>query len=230
MAEDPLLAGKILPSRLHILMQRLAESGQAEIDPQEEARHESEEGENESEEGKKPLLRNGKSPSSESEAGGKPAPEALLRNPKRDSTSTVPTINNIKEVRTVPRAREGEDGCQLPQRFLALKEEQRAGALVALRQVDQDQRQAVLDEWDARCRAGKIRHPAGYLFGIVQKALRGEFKVWAGLNPGAAAPDPSAADGRTNIDAKPASPEMAREHLAHLRAILRGTPYLPGAP
>ena len=68
---------------------------------------------------------------------------------------------------------------------------QQDGAWVMLRQIDRGQRQAVLDEWDARCRAGKIRHPAAYLFGIVQKALRGKFKVWAGLTPSAKAPDPS---------------------------------------
>ena len=80
MSEDPLLAGKILPSRLHILMQRMAQGhAREEIDPQDEAPHEayprkeafheSEEGENESEEGENDLLRNGEPPSSESEAG-----------------------------------------------------------------------------------------------------------------------------------------------------------------
>ncbi|MDR0716339.1 MAG: hypothetical protein LBF50_02830 [Azoarcus sp.] len=238
LGEDPRLAGKILPSRLHVLVQRMAGGGQAETDPQEEALHDSEEGGNDSEEGKNDSEEGGneseeggETPSSDSEAGGKPAPETLLRNPKRDSTvRTVRTINILKEVRTVPRAREGEEGWQLPQRFLELKEEQQAGALAALRQVEREQRQAVLDEWDARCREGKIRQPASYLFGIIQKALRGEFKVWAGGNPDAAAPDPPGADGRTNPDAKPASPETAREHLANIRAMLRGAPYLPGPP
>ena len=41
-------------------------------------------------------------------------------------------------------------------------------------------RQAVLDEWDTRCRNSAVRNPAGYLFGIIQKAIRGEFKAWAG--------------------------------------------------
>jgi hypothetical protein len=51
---------------------------------------------------------------------------------------------------------------------------------VALQQVDELLRQAVLDEWDARCRNSAVRNPAGYLFGIIQKAIRGEFKAWAG--------------------------------------------------
>ncbi|MDR2031604.1 MAG: hypothetical protein LBP86_04965 [Azoarcus sp.] len=255
MGQDPLLAGHVLPSRLHILMRRMAEAQPEETCPQEEAPretcpqkkafHESEESENESEESEKTLLRNEKSPSSESEAGAKPAPEALLRNRESTVPSTVRTLDNIKEVRTVPRAHareegeEGEDGLQWPQRFLDLKAEQQAGARVMLRQVDGGQRQAVLDEWDARCRAGRIRHPAGYLFGIVQKALRGEFKVWAGLNPGAPAPPassappapPGAEDKASAEEVKPpVSHEAAREHLANIRAILRGAPYLPGPP
>ena len=75
LGEDPLLAGKLLPSRLHILMQRMAGGGPVQDDParetcpQDEAIHESEEGKNDSEEGEKTLLRNSESPSSESEAG-----------------------------------------------------------------------------------------------------------------------------------------------------------------
>jgi hypothetical protein len=242
LGEDPLLAGKTLPSRLQILMQRMAGGNPVRDDPvretypQDEAFHESEEGGNDSEEGGKTLLRNGKSPSSDSEAGGKPAPEALLRNPKEDSTvrSTVP-INNIKEVRTVPRAHarddeDGENGLQWPQRFLELKEEQRAGARVALGQVDGGQRQAVLDEWDARCREGRIRHPAAYLFGIVQKALRGEFKAWAGQNTGQATGAAARRPPETDAASPAVDSETSRERLAQLRAILRGALYLPGPP
>ena len=39
--------------------------------------------------------------------------------------------------------------------------------------MDETQRQAVLDEWAARCGGSTVRNPAGYLFGIIQKALRG---------------------------------------------------------
>lgn len=111
-------------------------------------------------------------------------------------------------------------GIRLPERFLDLKEEQQAGAMVALQQVDASLRQAVLDEWAERCRGSAIRNPAGYLFGIIQKAIRGEFKAWAGdsatvppaSRPPAPAPAPSA---------PPVSPEVARAHLARLRAALR---------
>ena len=45
-----------------------------------------------------------------------------------------------------------------------MKDEQQSGALVALQRVDDTLQQAVLDEWAARCQAGGIRNPAGYLF------------------------------------------------------------------
>jgi hypothetical protein len=168
-AEDPLLSGRTLPTRLQVLAQRMARHGWTESYPQEGVDHESEEGQ-------EALLRNGMRPSSDSEAGPKPAPDGSLRNPK---TNRTVLSNRISEVRTVPRVRTSQN-LRLPERFLRLKDEQRAGALVALQQVDEAQRQAVLDEWEVRCRNSTVRNPAGYLFGIVQKAIRGEFKAWAG--------------------------------------------------
>ncbi|MCZ2096509.1 MAG: hypothetical protein LC121_09635, partial [Anaerolineae bacterium] len=151
-AEDPMLIGRTLPTRLQVLAQRMA----AESYPQEAVNHESEEG-------SQALLRNADVPSSESEAGLKPAPDGSLRIPNEDRTVR---IQSHSEVRTVPRARALEGSLRLPQRFLGLKDEQRNGALVALQQVDESQRQAVLDEWAARCRNSAVRNPAGYLFGI----------------------------------------------------------------
>src|SRR3546814_11667287 len=93
--------------------------------PQEGADHESEEGQ-------EALLRNAARPSSESEAGPKPAPDGSLRIPKQDRTVRNDRIN---EVRTVPRARPLQN-LRLPDRFQLLKHEQQSGALGALRQVD----------------------------------------------------------------------------------------------
>ena len=210
-AEDPLLSGRTLPTRLQVLAQRMARHGWTTPGyPQEGADHESEEGQD-------ALLRNAARPSSESEAGPKPAPDGSLRNPKEDRTEVL--SNRIKEVRTVPRARALQN-LQLPERFLRLKDEQQAGALVALQQVDEAQRQAVLDEWAARCGGSTVRNPAGYLFGIIQKAIRGEFKAWAGESasaPPAARPPASA----PTSSPAPASPEVARAYLAQLREALR---------
>lgn len=214
-AEDPLLSGRTLPTRLQVLAQRMALHGWTTPGyPQEGADHESEEGQ-------EALLRNAARPSSESEAGPKPAPDGSLRNPKEDRTVRMNRIN--KEVRTVvPRARALQN-LRLPERFLRLKDEQQAGALVALQQVDEAQRQAVLDEWAARCHNSAVRNPAGYLFGIIQKAIRGEFKAWAGtdaaapLAPRAAGPASSSSPSAS----RPADPEVARAYLARLRSALR---------
>ncbi|HDY5473221.1 TPA: hypothetical protein RQ695_003110, partial [Pseudomonas aeruginosa] len=169
-AEDPMLNGRTLPTRLQVLAQRMARNEWADASyPQAPVDHESEEGQD-------GLLRNLEGPSSESEAGLKSAPDGSLRNPKEDRTVRMDRIN---QVRTVPRAKSLQH-LRLPERLLRLKDEQQSGAMVALQQVDESLRQAVLDEWDARCRKSAVRNPAGYLFGIIQKAMRGEFKAWAG--------------------------------------------------
>ena len=209
-AEDPLLSGRTLPTRLQVLAQRMARHGWTTGSyPQEGADHESEEGQ-------EALLRNGARPSSESEAGPKPALDGSLRIPKEDRTVRNDRIN---EVRTVPRARVLQN-LRLPERFLRLKDEQQAGALVALQQVDEAQRQAVLDEWAARCRNSAVRNPAGYLFGIIQKAIRGEFKAWAGESASAPPAPPPPAPSSPPAS-RVADPEVARAYLAQLREALR---------
>jgi len=76
-ADDPMLSNRTVPTRLDVLTQRLAQ--QDESYPQIMHIHDSEEG-------KTRLLRNREPPSSDSEVGSKPAKNALLRNPKEDST------------------------------------------------------------------------------------------------------------------------------------------------
>jgi hypothetical protein len=126
-AEDPMLNGRTLPTRLQVLAQRMARNEWADASyPQEPADHESEEGQD-------GLLRNLEGPSSESEAGPKPAPDGSLRNPKEDRTVRMDRIN---EVRTVPRAKSLQH-LRLPERLLRLKDEQQSGAMVALQQVDE---------------------------------------------------------------------------------------------
>ncbi len=209
LGEDPMLSGRVLPTRLQVLTQRMAQGGISadESYPQAQTSHESEEGCD-------ALLRNGEPPSSDSEAGTKASKTAPLRNPKQDRTEVLSTRIN-KSVRTVPRARELQN-LRLPERFLALRDEQQAGALVALQQVEAEQRQAVLDEWAVRCRSSEVRKPAGYLFGIIQAAIRGEFKAWAGQGQSnAVASDPPPAS-----PSRPANPDVVQAHLAHLHALL----------
>jgi hypothetical protein len=168
--EDPMLAGRTLPSRLQVLAERLASQGLTATKvihrrtpftiPKK---------------GLRAFFGMANDPTSESEAGPKPAPDASLRNPKQARTVRSSCIN---EVRTTAQARALGD-LQWPKRFAELKAEQQAGARVALQQVDASLRQAVLDEWAARCSNHGIRNPAGYLFGIIQRAIHGEFNAWA---------------------------------------------------
>lgn len=210
LSEDPLLSGRTLLTRLQVLAQRLAPGEVGAVAGDQPEQHASEEG-------PEAPLRNGDPPSSDAEAGEYPSHGAPLRNPKQDRTEVLST--RIKAVRTVPRAHELQD-LRLPERFLALKEEQQAGALVALRQVEAEQRQAVLDEWAVRCRNSEVRKPAGYLFGIIQKAIRGEFKAWAGQAKSNTVPPA----GTSATDHPPARPEVAQTHLAQLHALLAPDP------
>jgi len=213
--EDPLLSGRTLPSRLQVLAQRLASQGIATTEsyPQEDATHESEEGISS-------LLRIRDDPTSESEAGPKPASDGALRIPKRARTVRSSCINEVRT--TAPAQARALGDLQWPQRFTALKAEQQAGARVALQQVDASLRQAVLDDWATRCRNHGVRNPAGYLFGIIQRAIHGEFNAWA-KNDGSSAPagpnerpPPPSPQPR----AKPVPPEVAKQHIERLRNLL----------
>ena len=207
--EDPLLSGRTLPSRLQVLAERLASRGigSQESYPQEGMVHDSEEGASS-------LLRNSDDPSSDSEAGPKPASDGALRNRKQDRT----VRSRINEVRTTARERgqvAAMPGVHLPDGFIGLKEEQQAGAMVALQQVDAPLRQAVLDEWVERCRSSTIRNPAGYLCGIIQRAIRGEVNAWA--KQGSAPPPAPARDAPPEPPRKVVPPEVARQHIDRLR-------------
>ncbi|ELI8126418.1 STY4528 family pathogenicity island replication protein [Yersinia enterocolitica] len=207
MTDDPLLRGRELPSRLQVLSQRLKIQGWVEPKSYPQAVDNSG-----SEDGQNDLLRNRDDLSSESEAGEKTSKTDSLRIPKTDST--VRKEKEIKEFSTVPR---GLGMLHLPERFKLLKAEQQSGALAALQPVDPDLHQAVLDEWDARCRASTVRNPAGYLFGIIQKAMRGEFRAWAGQRT-----QPETTGTQTEQPRQqPVDPEMAQAHIARLRSMLR---------
>lgn len=212
---DPLLAGRTLPARLQVLAGRLTNQGTAAIQsyPQQRAI-------DDSEEGAASPLRNCGDPSSESEAGLKPAPDALLRNPKNDRT--VRSIR-MSKVRTGARV-DVHDGLRWPPRFAELRPQQQDGVRRALQQVDAPLRQAVLDEWDARCAKQAIRNPAAYLFGIIQRAIQGEFNAWApkAKSPPSTAP-PQTGPRQTQSQGQPAPSEVAKQHIERLRKLLRKT-------
>jgi Tfp pilus assembly major pilin PilA len=108
---------------------------------------------------------------------------------------------------------------RLPDAFSRLRREQQVGALAALEKVEAEVQQLVLDEWAARCEDAVVRNPAGYLFGIIQKAMRGEFRAWAAQKT----------QDRFTTLASPATPERtpaaasaqsAQQHIAELRRML----------
>lgn len=89
--QDPMLQGRSLPTRLQILVRRMAASGwrtaedeAASMDGGESYPHPL--GRDESEEGRETLLRNADGLASESVAGAKAPQTGLLRNPKADRT------------------------------------------------------------------------------------------------------------------------------------------------
>ncbi len=203
MSEDPMLTGKLLPTRLQVLTQRLSAQGwdTASDYPQAVDNHDSEEGED--------RLRNRKSPSSDSEDSAQALENTTLRNPKTDRTVRIQKEES-ESLTTVPHARAD---LRLPDRFRALKPKQQSGALAALHTIDAALRQPILDEWEARCTGSAIRNPVGYLFGLIQKALHGEFNAWAATRLPAAGSSP----------APPLSNNAgeAQTHIAELQSLLR---------
>jgi len=210
-ADDPMLSKRTVPTRLDVLTQRLAQQGigQPESYPQMMHFHDSEVGQDS-------LLRNFDTPSSDSEVGSKPAKNAFLRNPKKDSTVRS---NSICKVRTTAYAREAY---RLPERFLGLKQAQQDGALMALQQVESSLRQPVLDEWDVRCRSSVVRNPAGYLFGIIQRAIRGEFNAWAAKKePAPSVPASAVVQHKSAPASQPKAPsDVAKQYIAQIREFL----------
>ncbi|MDR0780296.1 MAG: hypothetical protein LBF16_06325 [Pseudomonadales bacterium] len=208
--EDPLLTGRLLPTRLQVLAERMARGGWEQSYPQEPDEHDSEES-------SQALLRNTKPLASESEAGWKPAPDGSLRNPKQDRT----VRSSFNKVRTVRAS--AMQHLDLPDQFHRLKAEQQAGAMMALQQVEETQRQAVLDEWAIRCQGTTVHNPAGYLFGIIQKAIRGEFHARSGQSEAVTAQPSPSPPSPPPASYKPASRETVQAHLAKLRTIMQRT-------
>ncbi|WP_434694925.1 hypothetical protein J3P89_16325 [Pseudomonas sp. Z1-14] len=118
-------------------------------------------------------VRNRAGPSSESEPGLNAHVSGTVRNP--NAACTV-----LKEsICTVPRATQAVDNLHWPDP-LHLSPSERQAVTVALNKLKPADRQAVLNEAGARCAAGRVRKPAAYLMGLIQRALKGNFHPWAG--------------------------------------------------
>lgn len=153
-------------------------------------------------------------PASESEVGLQAPESALLRNPKQ-----VPsTVFSISKSFSTTRANDTNPP-NLPPRFAQLRPEEQSAALATLQRVEPAMRQEVLDEWQARCDAGGVQCQAAYLFGILQKALRGDFHPWATQvkpAPASAVPPPPS----LSPEQKQARLNNARRYMDELRQLL----------
>ena len=208
LSEDPQLINKALPTRIQMLLQRFSAQGWVTKGyPQPEEEYESEVG-------RRGCLRNSAPPDSDSEARAQAAQNGPLRNPKADSTVSIKKEKNV-----LTETHASTDLC-IPKRFRQLKPEQQSGVGAVLRTLEPALQQAVLDEWDARCSKNTVRNAAGYLFGIIQKALHGEFQPWAGHKRDAKpAGQPQAKPPRPPATSA-GSPEPAQVHIDHIRKLL----------
>lgn len=156
--QDPFLSGKRLPTRLEILLGRMSVQTQYPTTTEELSTvQKSEVSEND-------LLRNQKILSSESEASLKPSKNNTLRNPNKAVSSS--NINKIL-------LQIGQN-LAIPQRFYSLSAAQQKGILKTIQKLAPMVQQQIFNEWEERCQTQTIRKPAAYLFGIAQKAFRGE--------------------------------------------------------
>ncbi|WP_460953430.1 STY4528 family pathogenicity island replication protein [Pseudomonas marginalis] len=150
---------------------------------------------------------------SESEPGLNTSVSGTVRNP--NAACTV-----LKEsICTVPRATPAVDNLLWPTP-LHLSPSEHQAVTVALNKLKPSDRQAVLNEAGARCAAGGIRKPAAYLMGLIQRALKGDFRPWAGqAEPLPIAEPPLPATSRsTRQQGEPAS-ALALACLNELRQL-----------
>lgn len=167
------------------------------------------------------------------------APESnWVRNP--NAYSTVPNTSVIKKTVPVLRTRAT---LVLPSLLVSLPLDQQAKAMTALQPLDSDLQQAVLNEWAVRCSDNTtvVRKPLGYLLGLIQKALQGEFVLWAAQASAAAKPPveqamppkrqdvrppetisaPSSNRPRKSTEPEPRNLEAGKQGLAAIKSLLR---------
>lgn len=197
-----------LPTRLDSWGEQWAQQGLDQ--PPGDAFHDSEQREDH-------RVRNRAGPRSDSESGLNPNVSSTVRNP--NAARTV-----LKESKcTVPRATSTVDNLHWPT-SLHLSPSERQAVVVALNKLNPADQQAVLNEAGARCTAGGIRKPAAYLMGLIQRALKGDFRPWASqAKPSPVAePPPSAPSRPTRKKGEPAS-ALAQACLNELRQLRGGS-------
>lgn len=159
------------------------------------------------------LVRNRAGPRSDSEPSLSTSVSGAVRNPNAACTVLKESIS------TVPRATPAVDNLHWPD-SLHLSPSERQAVAVALNKLKPADRQAVLNEAEARCAAGGVRKPAAYLMGLIQRALKGDFRPWAGqAEPSPiAGPPPPAPSRPSRQQGEPAS-ALAQACLDELRQL-----------
>ncbi|AZL69408.1 MULTISPECIES: STY4528 family pathogenicity island replication protein [Pseudomonas] len=90
---------------------------------------------------------------------------------------------------------------------LPLNPTERRMATQAMRQLEPEQQQAVINEAAVRCARGEIRKPVAYLMGLIKRACQGEFTLWAAR---ADATTPAAAPSRASRPESVSTPASER--------------------
>ncbi|TNB81574.1 hypothetical protein FHJ31_18845 [Pseudomonas sp. Fig-3] len=96
-------------------------------------------------------------------------------------------VRNADAGRTVPKDKSKKSTVLAQVEFgrahwpadLPLTPTERRMATQAMRQLEPEQQQAVINETAVRCARGEIRKPVAYLMGLIKRACQGEFTLWA---------------------------------------------------
>ncbi|RUS67443.1 hypothetical protein CUZ56_01388 [Saezia sanguinis] len=211
--EDPHLAGKVLPTRIQLLIQRMSECDIHLNAPNSEGS---------SHDG----LRNSKQLHSDSQAGVNPACNHNLPNPKPVCSSS----NN--KIHTTIRKTQIEK-LDFPEQFRKLSSKHQDTALNTMINLPLTTQQQILNEWHERCQSCHVRKPAAYLLGIIQKAYRGEFNAWGNeplqlALPATENPTPCHVQPVTPVEQPPAeqelplsTPKTAQFHIDKIKSIIK---------
>lgn len=161
--EDADLAGRRLPTKIERVLTRVEQNlMQADLSTS-----------HASEGSQGSLLRNDHNQVSNSEVSVKPAPDHCLPNPKSDVRNVC--INNKN---TIQRGNDLKHPLLVPQVFYHLSQNRQKQVLSSMRHLNLDMQQKVLDEWAKRAQWSSVRKPAAYLFGMIQRAYRGELNAF----------------------------------------------------
>lgn len=118
-----------------------------------------------------------------------------VRNPHASATDSEPCVDapvsavvrNADAGRTVQKDQSKKSTVLAQVEFgrarwpedLPLNPTERRMASQAMRQLEPEQQQAVINEAAVRCARGEIRKPVAYLMGLIKRACQGEFTLWA---------------------------------------------------